>query len=91
MSDQRHKARDHFILTESCLIKGINPEIISIPIIEVNISSGIINDNIKFGVTNGISTGFDCLVGNDIANSNRSNPFDDIFVVTRAKARALAT
>ena len=35
--------------------------------------------------------GFDCLVGNDIAESSRSNPFDDIFVVTRAEARALAT
>ena len=31
------------------------------------------------------------MVGNDIAKSNRSNPFDDIFVVIRAKARALAT
>ena len=59
--------------------------------IEVDISSGIVNGNIKFGVTNGIPMGFDCLVGNDIAKSNRSNPFDDIFVVTRAKTRALVT
>ena len=85
------KKSDCSILTELCLIKGITPEIISIPLIEVDISSGIVNGNIKFGVTNGIPKGFDCLVGNDIARSNRSNPFDDIFVVTRAKARALAT
>ena len=31
------------------------------------------------------------MVGNGIAKSNRSNPFDDIFVVTRANARALGT
>ena len=74
-------------LTETCLIKGITPEIISIPVIEGDISSDIVNGNI----THGIPTGIDCLGGNDIANSNRSNPFDDIFVVTRAKTSALAT
>ena len=42
-------------------------------------------------ITNGIPTRFDCLVGNDIVKSNRSNPFDDIFAVTRAKGRTLAT
>ena len=85
------KKCDCFILTETCLIKGITLEIISIPIIEVDISSGIVHVNIKFGVTNGIPTGFDCLVGTDIAKSNRSNPFEDIFGATRAKARALVT
>ena len=89
LTEDYAKKCDCFSLTESCLIKGITPEIISIPIIEVDISSGIVNGNIKFGVTNGIPMGFDCLVGNDIAKSNSSNPFDDIFVVTRAKARAL--
>ena len=72
-------------MNETCLIKGITPEIISIPIIEADISSDIVNGSIKFWVTNGIPMGFDCLVGNDIAKSNRNNPFDDIFVVTRAK------
>ena len=74
------KKCDCSILTETCLIKCITPEIISIPIIEVDISTDIVNGHIKFGVTNGIPTGFDCLVDNDIAKSNRSNPFDDIYV-----------
>ena len=72
------------------LIKGITKEVLEVPIIQIKLSSNVIEGNIKVGIHNQMPVGFDMLYGNDLAinNPKLTDAVEDVLVVTRLKTRA---
>ena len=60
------------------------------PIIQIKLSSNVLDGNIKVGIHNQMPGGFDMLYGNDLASNNPkvTDAIEDVLVVTRSKTRA---
>ena len=64
-----HGAMPHVAVNgETVLIKGVVGDFISIPYVEVNLCSGLVNGPVKIGLTDSLPMkGVDMLLGNDLA------------------------
>ena len=60
------------------------------PIIQIKLSSNVMDGNIRVGIHNQMPVGFDMLYGNDLASNNPklTDAVEDVLVVTRSKTRA---
>ena len=61
---------DYIDTKETMLIKGITKEVLEVPIIQIKLSSNVMDGNIKVGIHNQMPVGLDMLYGNDLASNN---------------------
>ena len=72
------------------LIKEITKEVLEVPILQIKLSSNVMDGNVKVAIHNEMPIGFDMLYGNDLAcnNAKLTDAVEDVLVVTRSKTRA---
>ena len=84
---------DYIDTKETMLIKGITKEGLKVPIIQIKLSSNVMDGNIKVGIHNQLLVGFDMLNGNNFTSNNPmlAGAVENVLVVTRSKTRAQLT
>ena len=61
---------DYIDNKETMLIKGITNEVLEVPIIQIKLSSNVMDGNIKVGIHNQMPVGFDMFYDYDLVINN---------------------
>ena len=81
---------DYIDTKDTMLIKGITKEVLEVAIIQIKLSSNVMDGNIKVGIHNQMPVGFDMLYGNDLTSNNPklTDAVEDVLDVNRSETRA---